>query len=93
MSKIISVNHLSKSYITEKKRIDILQEINVEFETGKFYAIMGHSGSGKSTLINILGLIDNFDSGKYILFGKDITAMTDNELSKIRMKNIGFIFQ
>lgn len=93
MSKVISVDHLTKSYVTERGRIDILKGINVEFETGRFYAIMGHSGSGKSTLINILGLIDNFDSGKYILFGKDITMMNDKELSKIRMKNIGFIFQ
>lgn len=93
MSKVISVDHLTKSYVTERGIIDILKGINVEFETGKFYAIMGHSGSGKSTLINILGLIDNFDSGKYILFGKDITMMNDKELSKIRMKNIGFIFQ
>ena len=91
--QIISIKDLQKSYSTEKKKIEVLKKINLDFENKKFYAIMGHSGSGKSTLINILGLIDNFDSGKYILFGKDIIKMSDKELSKIRMKNIGFIFQ
>lgn len=93
MKKAISIENLQKSYSTEKKKVEVLKKVNLDFENKKFYAIMGHSGSGKSTLINILGLIDNFDSGKYILFGKDITTMSDKELSKIRMKNIGFIFQ
>lgn len=58
-----------------------------------FYAIKGESGSGKFTLVNILGLIDKFDSGKYKLYGEFPSKFTDKELAFLRMKNIGFVFQ
>lgn len=93
MKSIIKIKNLSKTYSTSKKKVEVLKGVNVEFEPGKFYVIMGHSGSGKSTLINIIGLIDSFDSGEYYLFDKNIINMSDKELSNFRMKNIGFVFQ
>ena len=91
--KVISLIDVSKSYTTKEKAIKVLSNINVDFYSGTFYAIMGHSGSGKSTLINILGLLDILDSGNYMLFGNDIKKHNDIELSLMRMKNFGFIFQ
>lgn len=70
-----------------------MSNINVKFYSGKLYAIMGESGSGKSTLINILGLVDNFDAGDYIIYDKNLKTIGEEEICKIRMKNIGFIFQ
>ena len=91
--KVISLINVDKSYTTKEKEIKVLSNISVDFYSGTFYAIMGHSGSGKSTLINILGLLDIFNSGNYILFGNDIRKQNDVELSSMRMKNFGFIFQ
>ena len=91
--KVISLINVDKSYTTKEKELKVLSNISVDFYSGTFYAIMGHSGSGKSTLINILGLLDIFNSGNYILFGNDIRKQNDVELSLMRMKNFGFIFQ
>lgn len=93
MNKVIDIKKMQKSYYNDKRKIEVLKNIDLELESGKFYAIMGHSGCGKSSLINILGLIDDFDDGMYTLFGKDINKMKDSELSKIRLNNIGFVFQ
>ena len=88
--KLININ---KYYKTKTDNIHILKNININFKSGKFYAIMGRSGSGKSTLVNILGLLDSFDSGDYILDGQSILSLTDCEKSKIRGQKIGFVFQ
>lgn len=93
MKNIISLENISKSYLLNKNKIRVLDNLNINFQEGKFYVIMGHSGSGKSTLINILGLVDNYDNGKYELFGKNVAKLNDKELSYLRMKNIGFIYQ
>lgn len=93
MKKVITLKNINKSYTINKKSIHVLSKLNAEFQYGKFYLIIGHSGSGKSTLINILGLMDSFDDGIYELLGKNIKYLTDKELSYLRMKNIGFIFQ
>lgn len=93
MSEIIRLEQLSKSYHTKTEKLEVLKKISIAFEEGKFYAITGHSGSGKSTLINILGLIDQFDDGFYYLYGKNVKDLTDKEMSQLRMKNIGFVFQ
>lgn len=93
MSKVIRLEQLSKSYHTKTEKLEVLKKISIAFEEGKFYAITGHSGSGKSTLINILGLIDQFDDGFYYLYGKNVKDLTDKEMSQLRMKNIGFVFQ
>ena len=85
--------NIEKIYITPSEKIIALTAFSYSFEKGKFYAIMGHSGSGKSTLIRILGLMDNATSGKYSINGKDISLLNDKELSKMRMDNIGFVFQ
>lgn len=91
--KQIVLKGITKTYKKKKQKIDVLKGVNITFEVGKLYAIMGQSGSGKSTLFNILGLIDTYDLGKYELLGKDTTDYGDKELSLIRMNNIGFIFQ
>ena len=82
--KLINVN---KSYNTSYGKLQILKNISVSFEKGKFYAIMGRSGSGKSTLVNILGLLD------YYLNDINVKQLNDKTKSKIRGLNIGFVFQ
>lgn len=91
--KIFELEGINKSYKSKSKTVKVLSDVKLEFYSGTFYAIMGHSGSGKSTLINILGLIDLPDDGVYKLYGKVNSNYNDSELSYIRMKNIGFIFQ
>lgn len=91
--KVLCLDKIIKIYKTNNKKILILDGVSLEFEEGKFYLIIGHSGSGKTTLINILGLIDSFDSGEYKIYGKNVASLNDFELSKLRMKNIGYIFQ
>ena len=88
--KLINVN---KSYNTSYGKLQILKNISVSFEKGKFYAIMGRSGSGKSTLVNILGLLDDFDDGDYYLNNTNVKQLNDKTKSKIRGLNIGFVFQ
>ena len=90
---LIVLEDICKNYQKKGEQIKILSNLSVKFESGVFYAIMGHSGSGKATLINILGLIDSFDKGNYKLYDKSVKNLNDNELSHLRMKNIGFVFQ
>ena len=87
--KLVNVN---KIYNTTEK-LHILKDININFEKGKFYAIMGRSGSGKSTLVNILGLLDTPTSGEYYLEDINVGELNDIEKSKIRGLKIGFVFQ
>lgn len=70
-----------------------LDHIDLEIDEGEFVAIIGQSGSGKSTFMNMLGCLDVPTSGKYYLNGTDVSTMTDNQLSEIRNREIGFIFQ
>lgn len=93
MDYIITIEDITKTYKTKKRNIEVLTGVNVTFELGKFYAIMGPSGSGKSTLFNILGLVDTPSSGTYKINGIDTTKLTDKSSSIIRMNNIGFVFQ
>lgn len=90
---VIEVKEINKTYKKKDATIEALNNINLSFEKGKFYAIMGHSGSGKSTLIRILGLIDEFDSGEYLLNNNSVKKLNNLESSEIRMKEIGFVFQ
>ena len=92
-NKYLKLENICKVYNSKTEKVIALNQINYQFETGKFYAIMGHSGSGKSTLISILGLIDRPSSGKYYLNGEDVFKLDDYKLSKLRNKEIGFIFQ
>ena len=92
-NKYLKLENICKVYNLKTEKVIALNQINYQFEVGKFYAIMGHSGSGKSTLISILGLIDRPSSGKYYLNGEDVFKLDDYKLSKLRNKEIGFIFQ
>jgi len=90
---IITVDNVNKTYKNGSLELQVLKNISFKVDKGEFLAIMGSSGSGKPTMMNILGCLDNQYEGKYILDGIDISKSTENELSEIRNKKIGFIFQ
>ncbi|MBR5202040.1 MAG: ABC transporter ATP-binding protein [Clostridia bacterium] len=90
---LIEIHDIYKIYNPGENEVRALDGINLTIEHGEFLAIVGQSGSGKSTLMNMLGLLDIPTSGTYILDGVDVKNMTDDELSEIRNKEIGFIFQ
>ena len=90
---IITVDNVNKTYKNGSLELQVLKNISFKVDKGEFLAIMGSSGSGKATMMNILGCLDNQYEGKYILDGIDISKSTENELSEIRNKKIGFIFQ
>lgn len=93
MSHLIELKNAYKIYNPGENEVRALDGVNLEIDKGDFVAIVGHSGSGKSTLMNMLGLLDVVTSGTYILNGKDVSDMDDDELSRIRNLEIGFIFQ
>ncbi|WP_251862410.1 ABC transporter ATP-binding protein [Clostridium sp. Marseille-Q2269] len=93
MNDLIKVKGLRKWYQQDNNRFEILKGLDFSVEKSSFVIIMGKSGSGKTTFLNVLGLLDKFNEGKYIYNGTDVTIMTDNERSDFRNKNIGFIFQ
>jgi len=94
MSKpIIEVSHLVKSYKSDDLETVVLSDISLKINEGEFVAIMGPSGSGKSTLMHILGALDLPTGGTYILDGRNVEKLTDDQLAEIRNKKIGFIFQ
>ena len=93
MAPVIRLEGVRKSYFLGKHELPVLKGIDLTIEKSEFIALMGPSGSGKSTLMNILGCLDTLSAGKYLLNGKDISQMTDNELADIRNKEIGFVFQ
>lgn len=90
---LIQLENLVKIYDTGAIKVLGLKKINLTISSGEFVAIMGHSGSGKSTLMNILGCLDRPTMGHYYLDGQDIAGMTSDELSEIRNRKIGFVFQ
>ncbi|WP_040209616.1 ABC transporter ATP-binding protein [Neobacillus jeddahensis] len=90
---IIQISNLMKTYKLGGETVHALNDVSIEIEQGEFLAIIGPSGSGKSTLMNMLGCLDRPQSGKYLLDGKDIGKMNDNQLATIRNQKIGFIFQ
>ena len=90
---LIDIQDVYKIYNPGENEVRALDGISLTVEHGEFLAIVGQSGSGKSTLMNMLGLLDIPTSGTYILDGVDVKDMTDDELSEIRNKEIGFIFQ
>lgn len=92
-STLIKVEDLCKIYNPGENEVRALDHVNLEIQTGEFVAIIGQSGSGKSTFMNMLGCLDVPTSGKYFLNGTDVSTMKDNELSEVRNREIGFIFQ
>ena len=93
MQPVIQLCHLSKFYQITDQQIDALRGIDLRILPGEYVTIVGQSGSGKSTLMNILGCLDVPTSGKYLLRGQDTGEMDDHQLSLIRNREIGFIFQ
>ena len=93
-NNIIKMTNITKSFfIGRPNQLDILKNINLTVKKGEFISIIGASGSGKSTLMNIIGALDRQTSGEYFLDGMDIAKINDNDLSEIRNKKIGFVFQ
>ncbi len=90
---LLSLRYNNKSYDEGQMEVPVLFDISLDVEEGEYVAIMGPSGSGKSTLMNIIGCLDVATSGEYILDGENIEGKTDNEMSDIRNKTIGFVFQ
>ncbi|MCU6747727.1 MULTISPECIES: ABC transporter ATP-binding protein [Lachnospiraceae] len=93
MDPLIKVEDLHKIYNPGENEVRALDGISLTIQKGEFVAIVGHSGSGKSTFMNVLGCLDIPTSGSYFLNGKDVSHLSDNALSDIRNKEIGFIFQ
>lgn len=90
---MIEAKNITKVYKTGDLEFEALRGVSFTIKDGEFVAIMGPSGSGKSTLMHILGGLDNPTSGKYFLDGKDVSALSDDELADIRKDKIGFVFQ
>src|SRR5947208_13996337 len=90
---IIHLKDIRKSYFMGKQALPVLKSISLDIFKNEYVALMGPSGSGKSTLMNILGCLDSPTSGTYILNGKDVSKMPDNDLAEVRNKEIGFVFQ
>ena len=90
---LIKVEDIHKIYNPGENEVRALDGVSLEIQRGEFVAIVGHSGSGKSTLMNMLGCLDTPTSGHYFLEGKDVSSLSDDQLSEIRNKKIGFIFQ
>jgi putative ABC transport system ATP-binding protein len=93
MQGIIHLKDIRKSYYLGKQELQVLKGISMDVFKNEYVALMGPSGSGKSTLMNILGCLDSPSGGKYILNGKDVSRMPDNDLAEVRNQEIGFVFQ
>lgn len=93
MSALVEISDLCKVYNPGENEVRALDHVSVTIDKGEFVAIIGQSGSGKSTLMNMLGCLDVPTSGTYRLNGQDVARMSDDELSDIRNREIGFIFQ
>jgi putative ABC transport system ATP-binding protein len=90
---LIALTDIRKSYFNGDLETPVLHGVNVTINHGEFVAIMGQSGSGKSTLMNILGCLDTPTKGSYVLNGREVEKLSDNELASVRNETIGFVFQ
>ena len=90
---LIETRDLWKTYVMGDEEIHALRGVSISIERGEYVAIMGPSGSGKSTLMNLIGCLDTPSKGTYLLNGKEVSLMNDNELARIRNEEIGFVFQ
>jgi putative ABC transport system ATP-binding protein len=90
---LIETRDLWKTYVMGSEEIHALRGVSIEIERGEYVAIMGPSVSGKSTLMNLIGCLDTPSKGSYLLNGKQVSQMNDNELARIRNEEIGFVFQ
>ncbi|HEX4566602.1 MAG TPA: ABC transporter ATP-binding protein [Vicinamibacterales bacterium] len=90
---LITTEDLWKTYVMGSEEIHALRGVSINIDKGEYVAIMGPSGSGKSTLMNLVGCLDTPTKGSYLLNGKEVAAMNDDELARIRNEEIGFVFQ
>src|SRR5918912_3131438 len=90
---VIRTFNLWKTYIMGDQEINAVSGVDIEIRKGEYVAIMGPSGSGKSTLMNLIGCLDTPSKGEYFINGNLVSSMTDDELARIRNKEIGFVFQ
>ena len=90
---MIKVEHLEKIYRTEEIETVALNNVSFEIKEGEFVAMMGPSGCGKSTLLNIIGLLDDLDSGSYLFNGTEVAKYNERKRAELRKHNIGFVFQ
>ena len=93
MATVIEVKDLCKTYVVEKRQNNVLKNVNLKVEEGEMVAIMGPSASGKSTLLYSVSGMDVPTSGSVIFDGKDLTKISKNELSEVRLDDMGFVFQ
>ena len=93
MAALIETRDLWKTYVMGDEEIHALRGVSIEIQRGEYVAIMGPSGSGKSTLMNLIGCLDTPTKGSYLLNDKEVAAMNDDELARIRNEEIGFVFQ
>jgi putative ABC transport system ATP-binding protein len=90
---MIVLDSVHKSYVTGTNSLHVLKGIDLEIGAGEFVSVMGSSGSGKSTLLNILGILDDYDTGSYVLNGKKIKGLNETKAAMLRNEMIGFVFQ
>jgi len=90
---LIETHNLWKTYVMGSEKVHALRGVSITIEKGEYVAIMGPSGSGKSTLMNLIGCLDTPTKGEYLLNGKKVSKMNDDELANIRNREIGFVFQ
>ena len=90
---ILEAKNISKSFKNGKKKLSVFKDLSLVINSGDLITIMGPSGAGKSTLLNILGTLDKPDIGKVLIDGKDTSLLSSNEISKVRNKQLGFVFQ
>jgi len=93
MPPVISVRDLTKTYQVGEHSVHALRSVSLDIEQGEFVAVIGPSGSGKSTLMHILGCLDQPTGGQYFLTGRDVSRLSDDEVSLVRNQQIGFVFQ
>ena len=90
---VIRLEAIQRLFQVGDQRVHALNDINLSIRAGEYVSVMGPSGSGKSTLLNVIALLDQPNSGRYRLNGRDVTELSDRELAKVRRENIGFVFQ
>ncbi len=90
---MIRLEHIHRYFQVGEQIVHALNDINMTIEKGEYVSVMGPSGSGKSTLLNVIALLDQPSSGRYLLNGQPVTQLDDDELAKVRRENIGFVFQ
>src|ERR1700761_6801351 len=90
---MLEMNNVGKVYRTDLIETHALRDFSLDVTAGEFIAVTGPSGSGKTTFLNVAGLLETFDTGQYLLDGKDVSKLSDNDRSRLRNEKIGFIFQ